>query len=1312
MKTSDRLTGKNYRSWKVQMMLHLKDSKLWKYVAFTEDLAEMKKKDTAFDSDSWTEKSQEAAVKIMLCMDPSILDLVDGLEHGKDVWGKLKEYYEATNMPNQRYHQRKLHALKLGAFANMEEYLMGALQIKNDLAATGFKVSEDDLCGIVMNGLPQSYNMLVTTLEQFYTEDKPLTMAILGAKLTHEAMKLSDQEIPRNQGLIANVQNRERKPKDMSKVRCYNCQKMGHYSDKCQNQRVERASSATEKKKKGKELPKEKVFSFIATTGSGEMEVWYIDSGASRHMTCNREWLTGLTTLEEPISIYLADNSVLVAKEEGTVTLKSSGSVTMKIERVLLVDGMGKNLFSVCQAAAKGISTKFNSTGCTLEKDGEVLASGTGKNGTYTLEYSYEGKVYGNVALTSNAQLWHQRLGHLGEAALKTMVKDNMVTGLHLSNCSVPFCGKCAEGKLSKTKFPTTGGNRSKLPLELLHMDVCGPMDVPTPTGYRYFMVIVDDATRYTHVALLKEKSEAFDHFVEFKNRAEKYLERYIKAIQSDPGGEFVSKAFIDLCIREGIERRLSNPRTPEQNGVAERKNRSLMESARSMLHGQSMAKTFWGTAINTACYIQNRCPTNALVGMTPHEAWTSVKPDLSHLRIYGCEAYVHVDNERRKKLDPKAIRCRFIGYGVETKGYLFVPWDNNLGRVIESRNAKFNEGASLTTDEEPQLESDSESDGDTKSQSDSSPDNDAESLASFSSALDDKEDDLVEDPITEAIELRKSERLANRSASAYVAKILDEPSTFKEAMESENSKEWKMAMDQEMESIISNGTWVEAKLPNNRKAIGCKWVFKLKRDNFGNVSRYKARLVAKGYNQKEGIDYGEIFAPVAKYKTIRTLLAIAVQNDMTLGQLDVKTAFLNGVLQEEIYMVVPPGYPTKTVGAVYKLVKSLYGLKQSPMEWNAVLDVFLKKIGYLPTTADPCLYTRKEGNDLVILAIYVDDIIVAASGKSAELKAKKELMSKFEMTDLGELNWFLGMKITRDWDDKTIKLGQSIYVTKVLVKFGMMDCKVAATPMGSDPDEMEKSGPANVPYREAVGCLMYAMIGTRPDIAYAVGVASRYLEQPEERHWVLTKRIMRYLRGTLDWELCYKKDGSNLVGYSDADWAGDRSDRRSTSGYVFTLAGAAVCWLSKKQPCVALSTTEAEYIALCSATQEAAWMLMLVNAAGMNIESVKIMEDNQGCIALTKNSGNHGRTKHIDIKYHYIREMVLAKKVHLTYCPTMDMAADILTKPLDRVKFEYFRGMLGLVKSKDIASGSVEKQVKEIVLCPVKFGGAIKGGV
>ena len=218
MKTSDRLPGKNYRSWKVQMMLHLKDSKLWKYVAFTEDLAELKKKDTAFDSESWTEKSQEAAVKIMLCMDPSILDLVDGLEHGKDVWGKLKEYYEATNMPNQRYHQRKLHALKLGAFANMEEYLMGALQIKNDLAATGFKVSEDDLCGIVMNGLPQSYNMLVTTLEQFYSEDKPLTMAILGAKLTHEAMKLSDQEIPRNQGLIANVQNREKKPKDISGI--------------------------------------------------------------------------------------------------------------------------------------------------------------------------------------------------------------------------------------------------------------------------------------------------------------------------------------------------------------------------------------------------------------------------------------------------------------------------------------------------------------------------------------------------------------------------------------------------------------------------------------------------------------------------------------------------------------------------------------------------------------------------------------------------------------------------------------------------------------------------------------------------------------------------------------------------------------------------------------------------------------------------------------------------------------------------------------------------------------------------------------
>jgi hypothetical protein len=336
--------------------------------------------------------------------------------------------------------------------------------------------------------------------------------------------------------------------------------------------------------------------------------------------------------------------------------------------------------------------------------------------------------------------------------------------------------------------------------------------------------------------------------------------------------------------------------------------------------------------------------------------------------------------------------------------------------------------------------------------------------------------------------------------------------------------------MTEELKSLYENGTWEEATLPRGRKTIGCKWVYKIKRDNEGVVIRYKARLVAKGFSQKEGIDYGEIFAPVAKYKTIRMLLGIASKNNLVLGQLDVKTAFLNGILKEEIYMELPKGYPTKPVGVVCKLIKSLYGLKQSPMEWNSALDQYLLSIGFKPTAADPCLYVRNIKEELVLLAVYVDDIVVAASTKALEIAVKKELMSKFEMTDLGELNWYLGMKVTRNPKSGTINLDQSQYIQKVLEKFSMTEAKPANTPMSSDPDATEKTEPADAPYREAVGCLMYAMIGTRPDIAYAVSVASRYLENPEIKHWVLVKRILRYLKGTSNMCLCYSRESEGLL--------------------------------------------------------------------------------------------------------------------------------------------------------------------------------------
>ena len=964
-------------------------------------------------------------------------------------------------------------------------------------------------------------------------------------------------------------------------------------------------------------MKKEKVVSFTATpkalpgneaTKNSDKYDWYIDSGASRHLTCNREWMTEVVTLPAPVKIYLADNSVIVAKEEGTVLYRSGieeSTVIMRMENVLFIPEMAQSLFSVCQAASKGVTTCFDKDGCSLMKNGELVGRGTRENGIFKLQFSeYQDHVTANVVTTNKGLLWHKRLGHLSEIAMKKMIQDQLVTGLNLHNCSVEFCGNCAQGKLSKTKFPT-GSHRTSKPLELVHMDLCGPMETLTPTKNRYFMVLVDDATRFTHVSLLKRKEEAFAYLKTFKALVENFHDLKIKAIQSDNGGEFTSKEFINFCNENGIKRRTSNPYTPEQNGVAERMNQTLVECARTMLHAQGMPKTLWGAAINTACYLRNRSYTSTLNQKTPYEAWTKEKPDVSHFKVLGSEAWVHVEKSNRQKWDPKAIRCRFIGYGITTKGYLFVPWDSPSGPVITSRNAIFNEEGTIIEEEitEPNEESDSEPEDlseDSASESEEPLTEETDEPTTFHSQPSSDEDlseddDVSQEPATTSTRKSSREKTQTKFYNpskmlSLVASINEEPSTYQEAITSKDSDLWKAAMTEELKSLYENGTWEEATLPRGRKTIGCKWVYKIKRDNEGVVIRYKARLVAKGFSQKEGIDYGEIFAPVAKYKTIRMLLGIASKNNLILGQLDVKTAFLNDILKVEIYMELPKGYPTKPVGVVCKLIKSLYGLKQSPMEWNSALDQYLLSIGFKPTAADPCLYVRNIKEELVLLAVYVDDIVVAASTKALEIAVKKELMSKFEMTDLGELNWYLGMKVTRNPKSGTIYLDQSQYIQKVLEKFSMTEAKPANTPMSSDPDATEKTEPADAPYREAVGCFMYAMIGTRPDIAYAVSVASRYLENPEVKHWVLVKRILRYLKGTLNMCLCYSRESEGLLGYSDADWAGDHTDRKSTTGFCFTMSGAAVVWLSKKQPCVALSTTEAEYIALCAATQEAIW--------------------------------------------------------------------------------------------------------------------------
>ena len=517
------------------------------------------------------------------------------------------------------------------------------------------------------------------------------------------------------------------------------------------------------------------------------------------------------------------------------------------------------------------------------------------------------------------------------------------------------------------------------------------------------------------------------------------------------------------------------------------------------------------------------------------------------------------------------------------------------------------------------------------------------------------------------------------------------DPKTLSEAQTRPDWPRWKEAMNRELATLERAGTWETVPRPPNTNVVGSKWVFRIKRKADGTIEKYKARLVARGFTQVYGIDYFDTFSPVAKLTSIRTLLAIAARNDWEIESFDFDGAYLNGELNadEVIYMQAPPGSSTTTEGtSVKRLKKSLYGLKQAGRRWYDTLSRALADLGFRTTQADPGVFLARVKEHVLILAIHVDDCIF--TGDSAKLIAefKNKLNKIYALTDLGPVHWLLGIKISRNRTNRTISLSQKTYINSILTRFALADVKAYATPIvpgviysrGDSPtSNTEEASMKTVPYREAIGSLMYASVATRPDISFAVSTLSQFLNNPGHAHWEAVKRIFRYLSGTRDYELTYGVERHDLLGYTDADGA-VQEHRHAISGNVFLLDGGAISWSSQKQELVTLSTAEAEYVAATHAAKEAIWLRKLIFEIFPTLKAPTTLYcDNQAALRLATDDNYHARTKHIDIRYHFIRYVVASGALQLVYCPTDDMTADILTKGLPKWKVNFHVVSLGL---------------------------------
>ncbi|GJW23282.1 putative RNA-directed DNA polymerase [Tanacetum coccineum] len=1157
------------------------------------------------------------------------------------------------------------------------------------------------------------------------------------------------------------------------------------------------------------------------------------DSGCSGHMTGNRAHLEDYQELSKVGSVTFGGSKGSISGK-GTIRLGN-----LVFDDVAFVKELGHfNLFSISQIFPRHNMYTFDMKNVDSSKGYTCLLA---------------------KASSDEAKLWHRRLGHLNFKNLNKLVKGNLVRGLPSKSFKNDHtCVACQKGKQHKASCKAKIDRYVTHPLHTLHMDLFGPTSVRSINHASYCLVITDDYSRFCWVFFLAKKDETSDILKTFIRQIENQLNQKVKIIRTDNGTEFKNRVMLEFCGEKGIKQEFSNARTPQQNGVAERMNRTLIEAARTMLADSHLPTTFWAEAVNTACYTFNRVRVTKPQNKTPYELLFGHKPILSYIRPFGCHVTILNTLSPLGKFDEKSDEGFLVGYSVNSKAFrvynlvtkrvevnLHVNfleekpnvqgighrWMFDLDYLTDSMNyipvSLQNQANPASSKEVIDIDVQTEEAADLmvvsstsltgatrkaavsekiakkKTHSPKQPSStpiskSADDIMTFRKELDalalkhlgpvpataptstnpvntgsdnlntgfeevtpgnieaispsadheeevfsDADDDempeiriydkssegifekasydddgiitdfnnlpdevdvstnhtlrihnahpqsqILGDPntpvqtrsslkkITEAHALVSYIQAQQRSNHKDQQHCLfacflsqSEPRKVSEALEDES---WVEAMQEELLQFKLQQVWVLVDLPNGAKVIGTKWVYRNKKDERGVVVRNKARLVAQGHRQEEGIDYDEVFAPVARLEAIRLFLAFASYMGFIVYQMDVKSAFLYGTIEEEVYVSQPPGFvdpdhPKK----VYKVVKALYGLHQAPRAWYATLSTFLEKHGYRRGTIDKTLFIKKDKKDIILVQIYVDDIIFGSTKKSWSDEFEALMKGRFQMSAMGELTFFLGLQVKQSQEG--IFISQDKYVAEILKKFDFVSVKSAVTPMETKAPLAQDEGGPDVDlhlYRSMIGCLMY-LTASRPDIMYAVCACSRFQVTPKVSHLYAVKRIFKYIKGKPKLGLWYPRESPlDLVAYSDSDYAAANLDRKSTTGGYQFLGRRLISWQCKKQTIVATSTTEAEYVAAASCCGQVLWLQNQLLDYGFNFMNTIIHIDNQSTICIIKNPVYHSKTKHIEIRHHFIRDCYEKKLIQVQKIHTDLNVADLLTKAFDGPRY------------------------------------------
>ena len=1066
------------------------------------------------------------------------------------------------------------------------------------------------------------------------------------------------------------------------------------------------------------EIPTDTCWGALTGKFDTKQTVWVIDSGATRHMTYAREVFTEFVQLNVPRIVKTASGAFVYGTGMGNVHIQvftdDLRTETLVLTDVLYVPALAGSLISASQLQDKGILVQTTENtqerAMVLTRDGSIIANATRVGSQYILDSVAIEATMAATERDPDLDLWHRKFGHIGVQGLRGL--HGVVSDLE-APISVPrgynsdFCEPCIMAKQLRV-VNRQKPDKTDEPLGRVFSDFWGPYSIPTIFGERYICTLTDQATRKSWTFLTKQRTDFREVLLKWKKETELQSGQKLKILRLDNAGEF--KAFEnDLRTQYGVKTEWTTAYTPEQNGVSERLNRTLISLARAMLIDARLPYKLWGEAVKAACYIRNRTPIGP-EGMTPEEAFSKKQPGIMHLKPWGCVAFHRVPDKLRYKLEPVSQKMCLVGYTETTQQYrLYDPVSRRIvistrPRFLVNRRLKWKWSTRTPAQELDASNSESDSDDDYGTEKIGSrlpPENLARPALNESlieelseehgadsirtSHVDGREThtpDQREDgePSHEALgrglRIRKPRRFFDDEDTALRADAcgICLPKSYDEAIsDPQYAQQWKDAIADELVKLQALGTWEYAELPPMKATVGTKWVFTVKYTPTGLVHHFKARLVAQGYSQRPGDDFCETFSPTIRYESIRALLAVGCAEDLEIHHADVDTAYPRAKLHAEVYIRRVEGL-TLPSNVVLKVRKALYGLKQSAREWYIEACNGLAKFDLKPSFSDPSVFVNSDKT--LIVGLYVDDMIILGPSLDVINTFKKEFGKLYKIKDLGEISMCLGLDIVRDRPSRTLTISQKSYTLKLVNEYLGGSDRIDPTPTGG----IQTLGKAkqNEPradislYQKTIGSLMYLQRGTRPDITFAVCRLAQYCTDPTIRHWNCVLRVLRYLKGTAGYTVRY---GSyerlqGLKGYSDSDYAGDPADRLSTYGYIFTLCGGPVAWTSKKQRSISTSTTEAEYVALCQTSKQAVWYSGLLRDIGYSKYlkddyTVPLLCDNQSAIALAENPENHARSKHIDVQFHYVRQLVAYHKITVDYCSTSHMLADALTKPL-----------------------------------------------